>query len=120
MCIRDRINIVIRNLLNNAIKFTNVGGKITVNAVENEDHIQVSISDDGVGMDLETQTNLFTKNNYKTTYGTNNEKGTGLGLNLCQEMIMVNDGVIWVTSVVNKGSTFSFKIPSKRTLKAVV
>lgn len=114
------INIVVRNLLSNSIKFTNGNGNIIISAIENEEKIQVSIADNGIGMNLETQKNIFKKNNYKSTYGTNNEKGTGLGLSICQEMVEKNGGEIWVKSIENKGSTFYFSLPSKLKLKKAV
>jgi signal transduction histidine kinase len=114
------IDIVVRNLLSNSIKFTNTNGKITISGKEKDGQLQLSISDNGVGMSLEVQKRLFKKNNHETTYGTNNEKGTGLGLYLCQEMVEKNGGKIWVESVLNKGTTFYFTIPSKLIIKKAV
>jgi signal transduction histidine kinase len=114
------IDIVVRNLLSNSIKFTNTNGKITISGKEKDGQLQLSVSDNGVGMNLEIQNRLFKKNNYETTYGTNDEKGTGLGLYLCQEMVEKNGGEIWVESVLNKGTTFYFTIPSKLKIKKAV
>jgi len=116
----SHINIVLRNLLSNSIKFTNTNGKITISAIEKDGQIQVSIADNGVGMDSETTKNIFNENNYKSTYGTNNEKGTGLGLSICQEMVEKNGGEIWVKSTLNEGTTFYFTLPSKHILKKVI
>lgn len=107
------IDIVIRNLLSNSIKFTNSEGAIHIAGIEIDGQLQLSISDNGVGMNTEAKENLFKQNNYNTTYGTNNEKGTGLGLFLCKEMIEKNGGSIWVESTIGKGTTFYFTLPIK-------
>ncbi len=107
----NQIDIVIRNLISNALKFTPMGGKVTVNAIDMESCWQVSVRDTGVGMDKITQKKLFDKNANITTYGTNNEKGTGLGLSLCKEMVEKNKGNIWVESSLETGSCFYFTLP---------
>ncbi len=107
----NQIDIVIRNLISNALKFTPDNGMITINAREKEDLWEVSIRDTGVGMDKMTVEKLFKKNANVSTYGTNNEKGTGLGLSLCKEMVEKNGGSIWVESTLRKGSTFFFTLP---------
>ena len=106
-----QIDIVIRNLISNALKFTPKNGTITIDAEDKNSFWEISVKDNGVGMDLVTQKKLFDKNNYGTTYGTNNEKGTGLGLSLCKEMIEKNKGTIWVESTLGKGSCFYFTVP---------
>jgi len=111
---------VVRNLICNAIKFTNKNGEIYINALHHSDYIEVSVNDNGVGMDLDTQYKLFEKNTTKSTYGTNNEKGTGLGLSLCKEMVENNGGKIWVSSVKDEGTTVFFTVLSQRQLKVVV
>ena len=105
-----QIDIVIRNLISNALKFTPVNGTITIEARDIDGFWELSISDTGVGMDLITQKSLFNKNNYSTTYGTNNEKGTGLGLSLCKEMVEMNKGTIWMESALGKGTCFYFTV----------
>jgi signal transduction histidine kinase/tetratricopeptide (TPR) repeat protein len=107
----NQIDIVIRNLISNALKFTPDNGMITIKAQEKNDLWEVSVRDTGVGMDKVTVEKLFKKNANITTYGTNNEKGTGLGLSLCKEMIEKNGGSIWVESILRKGSTFFFTLP---------
>lgn len=107
----NQIDIVVRNLISNALKFTPDNGMITINAREKDDLWEVSVRDTGVGMDKMTVEKLFQKNANITTYGTNNEKGTGLGLSLCKEMIEKNGGSIWVESALRKGSTFFFTLP---------
>ena len=107
----DQIDIVVRNLISNALKFTPENGMVTITAQEVGKNWQVSIRDTGIGMDEMTIEKIFTVNANHTTYGTNNEKGTGLGLSLCKEMVEKNGGTIWVESLLRKGSTFHFTIP---------
>lgn len=109
----NQIDIVVRNLISNALKFTPQNGMITISARERDDLWEVSIKDTGVGMDKITVKNLFEKNSNITTYGTNNEKGTGLGLSLCKEMVEKNGGSIWVESALRKGSCFFFTLPKR-------
>lgn len=116
----DQIDIVIRNLISNALKFTPENGMVTISAQEKGQYWQVSIRDTGIGMDDKTIEKIFAINSNHTTYGTNNEKGTGLGLSLCKEMVEKNGGSIWVESLLRKGSTFYFTVPraKKSYLKA--
>lgn len=107
----NQIDIVIRNILSNAIKFTPENGLITIEAEEKGDMWQISIRDTGVGMTAEVQRTIFRDSSNITTYGTNNEKGTGLGLSLCKEMVHKNNGEIWVESIPRKGTTFYFTLP---------
>ena len=107
----DQIDIVIRNLISNALKFTPANGVVTISSELKQDFWQIAVTDTGVGMDKMTQEKLFSKNANITTYGTNNEKGTGLGLSLCKEMVEKNNGTIWVDSSLRKGSTFYFTLP---------
>ncbi|WP_299433810.1 tetratricopeptide repeat-containing sensor histidine kinase [uncultured Maribacter sp.] len=108
----DHIDLVFRNILNNAIKFTEVGGSIKISSINTNKEVQVYISDTGKGIKKEDIDKLFNKRKHFSTYGTSNEKGTGLGLSLCKEMIELNNGEIWVKSEENKGSTFAFSIPN--------
>jgi len=107
----NHIDIVVRNLVSNAIKFTPDNGLITIQAEEDKNFWKVSVRDTGIGMDKKTLEKVFNDNSNLTTYGTNNEKGTGLGLTLCKEMVLKNKGEIWVESAPQKGSTFFFTIP---------
>ncbi len=113
----NTINLVIRNLMTNAIKFTNDGGQVSVNAKENGAEWIVNVTDNGVGMNQQVLEMLFDKTAPYTTRGTANEKGTGLGLILCKEFIEKNGGRIWVESEEGKGSTFSFTLPKRETVK---
>lgn len=110
----DQIDIVIRNLMSNALKFTAKNGMVTIDAQEKNNHWEVSVRDTGVGIDEETKDKIFAKNSNVTTYGTDNEKGTGLGLSLCKEMVENNKGTIWVESVLRKGTCFYFTVPKAK------
>lgn len=107
----DQVDIVIRNLLSNALKFTPEKGMITISAIEKTKHWEIAVRDNGIGMDENTMAKIFDQSNTHTTYGTNDEKGTGLGLSLCKEMVEKNHGIIWVDSMINKGSSFYFTLP---------
>ena len=107
----NTINLVIRNLITNAIKFTNDKGEVKVNAVPQGNEWVVSVKDNGVGMATEVLRILFDKTAPYTTRGTANEKGTGLGLILCKEFVEKNGGRIWVESAEDYGSTFYFTLP---------
>jgi len=111
----DHMDIIIRNLISNALKFTPKNGLVTVNARADENHWEVSISDTGVGIDLKTQAEILSKDSTITTYGTANEKGTGLGLSICKEMIEKNGGTIWVDSTIHVGTSFYFTVPIANT-----
>lgn len=106
----NQIDIVIRNLISNALKFTDEKGTITIGAIERRNHWEIFVRDTGIGMNTDMQKQIFAKNSSLTTYGTNNEKGTGLGLTLCREMVEKNNGKIWVTSKPQKGSCFYFTV----------
>jgi signal transduction histidine kinase len=107
----NTINLVIRNLMTNAIKFTNDGGKVEINAHQEGKEWHVAVKDNGIGMKPDVLKILFDKTAPYTTRGTANEKGTGLGLILCKEFVEKNGGRIWVESEDNKGSTFWFSVP---------
>ena len=106
-----QVDIIIRNLLSNALKFTPNNGEIIIGAINKLKTCEVYIKDNGMGMSEETMSKIFQKDSTHTTYGTNDEKGTGLGLSLCKEMVEKNNGKIWVHSALGKGSSFYFTIP---------
>lgn len=107
---RSMIEIVIQNLLTNAIKFSKEGDTITISNHISSGKSIISISDTGVGISPENQKKLFKSSTF-TTIGTGNEKGTGLGLSICKELVDLNQGKIWVESDLNKGSTFYVELP---------
>jgi signal transduction histidine kinase len=107
----ETINLVIRNLLSNAIKFTPCNGKIIVKACDDGEKVVVSVEDNGVGMDPGVLESLFKPDIFFTTYGTENEKGSGLGLILCKDFVEKNGGNIIVESESGKGSRFIFTVP---------
>ena len=103
---------VIRNLVSNAIKFTPIGGKVTVAAEKKSDQsIEIKIIDSGIGMTPELKGKLFLLNEKTSRKGTEGEPSTGLGLLLCKEFIGKHMGKIWVESEVGKGSVFRFILP---------
>jgi len=107
----DMIKTVLRNLVSNAIKFTNKGGVININAVENYGNVTISVSDNGIGIKPDNLAKLFDLSQVVTTTGTAEETGTGLGLLLCKEFVEKHQGKIWVESEVGKGSEFKFTLP---------
>lgn len=107
------INTVLRNLISNAIKFTRDGGTVTVSIEDSGDFKQISVSDTGVGMTPTDLSKLFRMDIWHSTRGTDDEKGTGIGLILCREFVEKHGGRIWAESEHEKGSTFIFTIPGK-------
>jgi signal transduction histidine kinase len=110
---KNMIRTVLRNLISNAVKYTPPGGKVKVNASTSikGDRLEISVSDTGVGINEQDITGLFSIDVKKSTRGTDNEKGTGLGLILCKEFVEKNNGSISVTSTPGKGSCFTFTLP---------
>ena len=108
----DMLKAILRNLVSNAIKFTNSNGKIKLSAKQVNQDILFSVSDNGVGIDKERLKKLFDFSQFKTTLGTANERGTGFGLLLCKEFVDKQGGKIWVESEIGKGSTFNFTVPT--------
>jgi signal transduction histidine kinase/DNA-binding response OmpR family regulator/streptogramin lyase len=109
---RNMISTVLRNLINNAIKFTPAEGTITVSTQNNSDLLELIVSDTGVGMDEITRNKLFRIDQHVTSQGTSGEAGTGLGLIICKEFIDKNNGVIRVESEIGKGSRFIISLPA--------
>jgi len=107
----DMIKTILRNLISNAIKFTHKNGMVEVRAMLEDRNVEISVSDNGIGMTNETMAKLFRIDANLSTRGTENEKGTGLGLFLCKEFVEKHGGKIWVESESGKGSTFKFLIP---------
>lgn len=109
----NTINLVIRNLVTNAIKFTNEGGLIQLSAESKGRFWEIKVKDNGVGMNPEVVKMLFDKTSPYSTRGTANEKGTGLGLILCKEFVEKNGGTISVKSEEGEGSMFLFTVPKE-------
>ncbi|MES2656421.1 MAG: HAMP domain-containing sensor histidine kinase [Bacteroidota bacterium] len=107
----EMLKIVFRNLINNAIKFSNPNGKITLKAVVEGNEAIVCVADNGTGIAAGDIEKLFSATTHLSTYGTKNEKGTGIGLQLCKDLLAKNNGNIWVESELGKGSCFYFSIP---------
>ena len=107
---REMINTVLRNLMNNAVKFSSKGSTIYLSAKKNKDYYTVSIKDEGVGISKEDQKKLFKLDEKYKSKGTAGETGTGLGLVLCREFVEKNGGKIWCESEPGKGTVFSFNI----------
>lgn len=110
---KEMIGSVIRNLISNAIKYSNIGGSVSVSAKPINGLVECTISDTGIGMDDETLSKLFTIET-KSIHGTNNEVGSGLGLLLCKELVEKNGGTISVESKMNVGTSFTFTIPADK------
>lgn len=109
---RNMTHLLLRNLLTNAIKFTGIGGKVTIAAANEKNHVRVWITDTGVGMAPEEIRKLFRLDVQHTTTGTASERGSGLGLLLCKEVVEKHGGTITIESQPMKGSTFSFTLPN--------
>lgn len=110
-CDIDMFKLVINNLITNSVKFTPIGGEITIDASEKEDYVEVSISDNGIGIDKNNIDKIFNFTTPYSTEGTKGEKGTGLGLALCKEFIEKNGGRIWFNNNEGQGTKFSFTLP---------
>ncbi|MBN2348410.1 MAG: ATP-binding protein [Bacteroidales bacterium] len=109
----NMIHVVLRNLLNNAIKFTAPGGQISMEIHKTNNILEFSIQDTGTGIKKEELDRLFHIEKNSTSPGTNGEQGTGLGLILCKEFIEKHGGTIWAESEFGQGSTFKFTLPIK-------
>lgn len=107
---QNMVSTIIRNLISNAIKFTKDGDEIIVSYLRKDNLSLISIRDTGVGIKQDDIENLFKIDVTTTNRGTNDEKGTGLGLILCNEMVEKHNGEIWVESEVGKGTTFTFSL----------
>ena len=110
---RNMVKTILRNLISNAIKFTPRYGKIEVKAGIIRNQPEISVRDSGIGMTKEIMKQLFRIDADISTRGTEDEKGTGLGLFLCKEFVEKHGGKIWVESESGKGSVFSFSFPSE-------
>lgn len=107
---REMIKLVVRNLINNAIKFTHKGGEVNIKTTRSGAMVILSVTDNGIGITKEKQDKIFALNT-GATYGTNNEKGVGLGLLLCKEFTELQGGKILYSSVADMGSIFELHFP---------
>ncbi len=110
---KDSIDLVLRNLLSNAIKFTNSNGLISVSGRLVDGFVEIQVADNGIGMNKELSGILFNSTSFYSSYGTNNERGSGLGLALCKDFVEKNGGHIRVESEVGRGSKFYFTLPAQ-------
>ena len=105
------VKTILRNLINNAIKYSYLGGEIKINVAKKDRFVEIEIKDYGVGFTQNALKELFQRNELHTTRGTKNEHGTGLGLTICKEFVEINGGFIWIESESGKGSKISFSLP---------
>jgi signal transduction histidine kinase len=110
---RNMIELVIRNLITNALKFTPENGRIRISITKKYQDIEIEINDNGIGISQEDQARLFRIDTNFSTKGTMGEGGTGLGLIICKEFVEKNNGRLWVISNPGEGSSFFFTIPVK-------
>ena len=109
----DMVKTILRNLISNAIKFTDMNGKVHIHAKQNFGDVTISVSDNGAGISAKSLPKLFDASQVLTTEGTKGEKGTGIGLLICKEFVEKHGGKIWAESELGKGSVFSFNISQK-------
>ncbi len=112
-CDINMISTVFRNLIHNAIKFTNESGHVTISATqEDSSFVKIMVSDDGIGMTTDVSNSAFVDTPFNLSFGTKGEKGAGLGLRICKEFIQMHNGNIWFESEPNKGTTAFFTLPN--------
>ncbi len=114
---KKMVETILRNLINNAIKFTDKEGAVSLKAENSGGRVHVSVTDNGVGMAPGKLEKLFRIEEKTTTQGTGGETGTGLGLHLCKELVEKNGGEITIESAPGKGSTFRFSLPGEEPAK---
>ncbi len=108
---KDMLETIFRNIVGNAIKFTKQGGTVQITAGKNDNHAVITIKDSGVGMSPEKVNTLFSLDQNKSTAGTNHEKGSGLGLILCKELVDLHKGKLYVQSQPDLGTAFIIELP---------
>ena len=108
---KNMVNTIVRNLINNALKFTNKGGKISLSTKTINQQIEVSVTDTGIGMTEDIIKKVLDSDELYSSAGTMDEPGTGLGLAICQEFLDAHDSKLWIQSQPGKGSTFYFSVP---------
>ncbi len=105
------VKTILRNLINNAIKYSYLGGEITIHAEEKDSFVELDIMDNGVGISQNAQRDLFQRSELYSTRGTRNEYGTGLGLMICKDFVELHGGIIWSESEPGKGCKIRFTLP---------
>jgi two-component system, sensor histidine kinase and response regulator len=108
---KNMIGIVLQNLLNNAVKFTNLGGSVRVSATQRNGRLQISVTDTGRGISAEKINKLINGQGY-TTEGTAREKGLGLGFQICKEFVALNKGELFIESIEHAGTTVTLSLPA--------
>ncbi|MFY9153043.1 MAG: PAS domain S-box protein [Prolixibacteraceae bacterium] len=108
---KNMTDTILRNLISNAIKFSYRGGKIKISATEEITKVNISVIDEGIGINLDKKDAIFTIDKKTQILGTENEHGTGLGLILCKDFVSRHEGEIWFENNVKKGTTFIFSLP---------
>jgi signal transduction histidine kinase len=108
---RHMLRTMMQNLIFNAIKFTNRSGIVNIHAIATDDHVEVIVSDKGIGISKEAIKKLFKLATANPASGTSNETGSGLGLVICREFVEKHGGKIWVESNEGSGSDFKFTLP---------
>jgi len=108
----NMLRTVLRNFVSNALKFTNPQGTVTISARLTGKNIEISVADTGVGISEDALNKLFIIGIHNSTTGTAQEKGTGLGLIMCKEMVELNNGTVWIESIVGKGTTVKCTLPA--------
>lgn len=106
----NMLQLIVRNLLGNAAKFTPAGGTIFIKTSKTGDKCLIEVRDSGLGIDLSSQQDIFSLK-VRSTFGTDNEKGIGLGLYLCKEYTMAQQGQIWFENNSGGGSSFYLELP---------
>lgn len=106
---------VFRNLLSNAIKFTPEGGTISINSEIVDGFVVIEFKDTGIGIPEENIEKIFDSTQHISTFGTNSEVGSGLGINLCKDFTQKNGGELWVKSIVGQGTSFFLRLPATET-----
>jgi len=117
-CDEVTIHTVFRNLISNAVKFTQNNGTISIEGKPSEDKVSITVQDSGIGMSTEAIENIFEKNQHFTSTGTANESGTGLGLMLVKDFVKMNKGSIRVESTLGIGTTFTIELPLYKPLQS--
>ena len=119
-CDETKVGLVLRHLIENALKYSENPTPVTVRASREEDELRVDIIDQGLGLVSSDIPHIFERFHQVDSSSTREQGGTGVGLYLCSQLVKVHGGRIWVDSTWGKGSTFSFSLPSRSTGRKVV